>query len=663
MVNNKNYKIAEISFPDNKNSYQIDTIRDSLSQYLGGTDIGVELRKSRDEFNTIEVYIPQHFVNSQMNSGLQPLTTKLQEFKERHSKSGAPAQLALYDITDMLKEDIRDREMRNKDESLRLLQNEVGQLRQSKESLDRVNSRLIGNYETAQNNIEELKEQLGTLPTELEESRQYVSNLEQVVSSLRENSIIESATLENFTKILHGNEHLYFSTQNNMITSVFHQVSGEVDKREFYEKLEDVNKAKETIKRRDKYLAGPGQTALELLPPSARELTQKEWENAESLIADYEQYQEGIPTLNVPIRLSKTTEGVSVVIPVNPKSNYVVAKTLYDKLVAYGDQIKSELKLEVSFDDKQPFATLNITGEIDNKTIEDRLFSTFGEVAEQAKLNLQTFQTSYLISATETGSTEHEKVNPGEYIRSRIKEIGYASQKQFTIENPDVKGIRDILYSLSHGRGVLDKTIEKLASALKMDKSDLEAVIKGYSVKPSWEESPVNGDESLSPEKVNPADYIKSRIKDLGYIKHKKFSNDNPEIKGLGTILHRLSRGNKLQYKTLQSLATALKIDMSELETIINNYSISTPEEVVPVSDGTPPSPSKVDPGAYLKSKIRELYGSQEHYRTTTGHDIRHTLHKLRQGDELTDEEIKKTANNLKGVRWDTLKREIGLKK
>jgi len=427
--------------------------------------------------------------------------------------------------------------------------------------------------------------------------------------------------------------------------------------------MEEVNEARKTIGQRNKYLADHGEEALELLPQVAREATLKEWEGAEQIVAAYEQYQEGITPLDVPIRIAKTDGGITIVLPVNPKSANEVARSLYDNLVTYSAELQSEFGLEASVDDKQPFATLNITGELDHSTIEDRLKSSFGEVAEQAKLNLQPFSFNYFESSLDQKSPVLEAVNPREYVHSRIIELGYTGPRQF-ISEKRIKGFNTALYRLSRGDRIRGKTIENLATALEIPSSDLHTVID------NWQRTLA---KSTATEIENPRDYIQSIIRELGYPSQISFSNEKG-ISGFRNTLFKLSNGAGLENRTLDTLATALGINRSKLEEVIKNYQsslsenvsaepeivssvpakvIDTPEELIPAAE-------RVNSGAdYLISKVTEQFGSQKEFDVGTGMRIGYSISRLKSGHELTDELIRKIAKHLPGLRWDTLRRNL----
>lgn len=564
-TNNQMYKIAEINIHDAEDPLRAAYMQHSMSSILREVNSDVEIRRVKGS-NTIEVYIPHQHIESHIQPILDPLAAKLEEFKERFSRNGAPVELTIYDLIHIIQQDIRDREVYNQRESIRRLQVEAGASKETIESLESRNSRLQGRYEHAESIVDGLREQLSVAENESNASKQYASGLEQEVASLKRDALQVSATPESLADVLLGNEQLYLKAQENMIEEVYNQISAEIDKREFYQKIGDVEEARKTIEQRDKYLAEHGQEALELLPQASRELAQKEWKDAESLIAEYEQYRAGITPLDFPIRIAKTNEGVTIVIPVNPKSNNEVARTLYDNLVTYSAELQSESGLESSVDGKQPFATLNISGEAGNIDIEDKLLSIFGKVADQAKLNLQPLPTSYFINAPEKGSPASWEVNPADYIRSRITQLGYPSLQRFSDEK-SVKGLRTLLYKLSHGAGLADKTIQRLA--------------------------------------------------------------------------------------------TALEIDSSDLETVLNNYSGSTPEIESPAPAEVNTAPIQVNPADYLKSRVEEEFGSQKEFQDETGIRISSHLYRLRTGHELTDKTIKVIAKNFKGLRWDTLRRNL----
>ncbi len=474
------------------------------------------------------------------------MTARLEQFKERHSKNGTPANVEIYDLSYILTQAARDGEVNRLKASVQMLKVNDGELKGQLERSKEREGISERRYSVAQRTAEDLREQLSTSTSELDNARQYASGLEKEVTSLKGD-------------VLQGDEQQYSPGQADFISHLFYQISGEIENRKIYEKIEG---EKETIRQRDQYLAEHGPEAVESLPiQEARELTQKKWQDAESLVAEYE----SVAPLNFPIKIAKTNEGTTVVVPVNPKSSNEVVMALYDNLTAYGAKLDSESGLEASVDNEQPFATLKITGEVDNKTIEDRLLSAFGEIAQQAKLNLLPLSVSYVTSAVEKESPAPEEVsaapetvNPADYIRSRIREL-YGTQKEFSDKNPDVKGVNNVLHQLSQGKGLRKRTIGNLATALKIDSSYLEAVIRGEVVgtseglSPAFETStPVTEEVALTSEGLSPADYLVSKVI-LQYGTQKEFQ-DQTGIR-IGGHLNRIRNGHELTDKTIQNIA------------------------------------------------------------------------------------------------------------
>jgi len=497
MANNQIYIVAEASIPGVENPLRTASLQEALSSYIGAIP-GAVLKKINGS-NTLSISMPHDAIDSQLNTVLDPLKARLDAFKEEQGENWGSVEINVYDLRSTMMQNLRDDEVRNLGDSVRRLQREARASEQEIASLTETGGRSKRRYVTAEATADELRAQLGGVQTELDKSKDYVFGLEHQVSLLTGNTLEVFSTPDNLMGGLQGNKQLYFQAQENMIAQVYHQVSEAIGGREFYEKFEEVNEARKTIEQRDKYLEEHGQTALEGLPQAGREATLKEWEGAENSIIEFEKYQECITALDVPIRIAKTDGGTAIVIPVNPKSKNKVARSLYNNLVAYSAELQSEFGLEVSVDDKQPFATLNITGEVDYSTIEDKLLSAFGEVAEQAKLNLQPFSFDYFESSLDKKRPLFESVNPRDYIQFRILELNYQSQAQFAREK-NIKGFNDTLLRLSRGGGLSEMKIIELSTALNIERTDLEAVIKNYSSGTPQTESAPPEIESPAPE-------------------------------------------------------------------------------------------------------------------------------------------------------------------
>jgi len=581
-INNQMYKVGEINLPGIDNPLKTAGLQESLASYISGTNPDLVLKKINGS-NRIGIYLPHQRVDSQLKPILDPLSAILNEFKNENSENWPSVESVVYDHITIMKQDIRDEEVRNLGDSVKRLQREAIEIEQSNKSLTTISERSQRRYESAEATVDELRLELGNDKTALDESKKYASGLEQQITSSAGNFLEVFGTREDFGSVLGGNEELYIQVQENIIAHAFYQVSDEIDKREMYEKMEEVNDAKIIVHERQKYLIDHGQGAIDDLSPTVRELNQLIYDNAVNSIEEYFQNYNEITPLTIPVRIAKTSEETVIVMPVSPKSENVFAKALYDDLVSYASNLQSQSDLEAAIDYNQPFATIRIAGKLDDKTLVDGLMDVIGEYAKENKLNLETFFTNYFDGVPkEKEVSVTQNVNPAEIIKSRILGfLEYSTLKDFSADNQDMK-ISDILHRIKEGSNLNPNSIDRLAESLKMESSDLKTILKNYFPDETIQEDPVPQAIHVQEDPIPP-----------------------------------------------------------------------------PVSDQESNLPQNLDGANYLSSLVTGQYGTLSRFQQEEGISIYNTLSRIRKNIPIRDNTIKEIAGKISGVRWDTIKRNI----
>ncbi len=335
--------------------------------------------------------------------------------------------------------------------------------------------------------IRDLRSEVRSLHSRVKESEEYCLELEEEREGLK--VLRRSARPKELEDILRQNERDFVLSQEDLMINVFNQISKELETRETYDNVEGLKKARDTIKRKDGYIKKYGENSLRNLPESARELAEKEWAKAEEIIEQYERYREN--ALPLPIRIADTGEGLVITLPIDPGSTNEVPKSLYDALIRFGEEISdkiSNLKIQVAKD--EPFVTMKFGGEIDIPYMKEKLIKNFENVAERSNVKIKILETPYMAGYSldrgvwhyikETPSADVDKMTEeatlAEFIKKRITELGYPSQKQFAEKNNIPKGT---LYPITTGRANPGKANkEKLAKALEVPLSEIEKYLK-----------------------------------------------------------------------------------------------------------------------------------------------------------------------------------------
>jgi len=242
VINNDMYRVAEFTVPGMDDHFKLTTVQDAITRELRGINPDVVLQRDNGS-NTIGVYILKQHIDFQFGPILDPIATKLEEFKEKQGRIGTSVELTIYDLGYVLQQNYRDREVSNLRESVRGLRIEGGESTKTIETLRTQNELLQRRYTQAEIANEPLNTQLGEVraalraaETEVTRSSKYASGLEEEVNSLKEDALHVSATSGSLIGMMQSNEQLYFKAQEGVIAEAYNLVSADIDNREFYEK-------------------------------------------------------------------------------------------------------------------------------------------------------------------------------------------------------------------------------------------------------------------------------------------------------------------------------------------------------------------------------------------------------------------------------------------
>ena len=176
-------------------------------------------------------------------------------------------------------------------------------------------------------------------------------------------------------------------------------------------------------------------------------------------------------TLEFPIQLVHTDEGILITLPINLESTNNVQRELYATLENYLAQIQSKKGFKASLT-KEGFPTLNITTRARSRyNLKEGVEKAFYDIARKANLNISIFETTLYPSKIEREDDQTLKSFKA-FVVSRIKELGYPNVAAFCREKEFSRNTLNSLF-MGHSKGGRGSK-KALAKALRVHLSELE---------------------------------------------------------------------------------------------------------------------------------------------------------------------------------------------
>ncbi len=282
-------------------------------------------------------------------------------------------------------------------------------------------------------------------------ARELYEGLEKKVSEMRISArsgliyVIEGdPTTESAKKVLDKNTELYHKAQTKVIDELFRNVAAEVDKRRFYGAEESIKNANAIINDRDNYLKSFGSDSLSHLPQAAKEITEKIWSDAETIVKGHNAEIESVQTLKLPVYVAENGMNMYFSVPLLQGGKGEVTRAVGETLALFRKKVRGD-NIRSSTEQTDYMFSMDLKIRNGRQDIRDSLNMDLNDALSGAKITPVFIDTEFVPGMywNKTQTEESQKQTTansifevaGKKVLQRINELGFKNVGEFIAKN------------------------------------------------------------------------------------------------------------------------------------------------------------------------------------------------------------------------------------